>query len=151
MTEDEVDFFVPGIPAPKGSTKSFMPKGAKFPVTTTDCKRTKPWQAIVAYAASQHMLPGMPWDCAVSLDLNFYLPRPPSISVKKRPYPTVKPDLDKLVRCIGDALKGVFYTDDARVVSGVVSKWYANPEVGEVPGVRIVTRTMDPAEVEGAE
>jgi len=33
-------FFVPGIPAPQGSMRAFMPKGARFPVVTADNPKT---------------------------------------------------------------------------------------------------------------
>lgn len=61
-----------------------------------------------------------------SLQIQILLPRPASVSVKKRPMPSVKPDLDKMVRAIMDALKvaGV-YADDALVVKLWVIKQYA--------------------------
>jgi hypothetical protein len=39
-------------------------------------------------------------------------------------HPTVKPDIDKLVRAINDALTGILFTDDCQVVSISMTKDY---------------------------
>jgi len=46
----------------------------------------------------------------------FVFSRPPSVSAKKRPDHTVKPDLDNLIKGVKDALRGVVYHDDAQIV-----------------------------------
>lgn len=76
------------------------------------------------------------------------LRRPPSVSRRKRPYPSVAPDLDKLMRAVGDALQkcGVV-VDDAQIVEFTrLGKVYCNedPEALEVPGARIVVLPMAP-------
>jgi len=96
------------------------------PVTTTDNPKTKDWQHLVASAA-QNYRPVQLYDGAVAVKMKFYLYRPKSVSEKKRPHPTVKPDIDKLVRSILDALKGVIYTEDARVCSIEAEKYYDDP------------------------
>ena len=72
---------------------------------------------------------------AVGLDVvvKFRLQRPASV---RRQYPSVMPDLDKLIRSTGDALKtaGV-YTDDSRVVGITAVKVYA-----DTPGADIIVR-----------
>lgn len=49
--------------------------------------------------------------------------------------PKSKPDLDKLVRGICDALQGVIYTQDSRVVQVITAKTYNDH--GRLPGCRI--------------
>lgn len=73
-----------------------------------------------------------------SLQAQILVPRPASISVKKRPLPSVKPDLDKMTRAIMDALKmaGV-YADDALVVKLWVVKRYAGDTPELAPGAWI--------------
>lgn len=66
------------------------------------------------------------------MELYFTLERPPSVSVRKRPYPITKPDADKLARAVWDALKGIIYADDSQVVRLTLAKDY-----GDAPGVII--------------
>lgn len=66
-------------------------------------------------------------DEPVIVRLMFSLPRPASISAMKRPYPTVKPDVDNLVKPTHDALTDAgIWKDDARVISMISSKAYVN-------------------------
>ena len=90
--------------------------------------KTKPWKKKVRLAAQEHR-PEQPMDGAIVLVLRFFLERPKSVSEKKRPYPTVYPDNDKLIRAIGDALTGIIYNDDAQVVDIISRKRYGNPGV----------------------
>lgn len=82
---------------------------------------------------------------ACALQIMIFLPRPASISIKKRPLPSVKPDLDKMTRAIMDGLKeaGV-YRDDALVVKIRVIKQYAGDTPDAAPGAWItVTDHLD--------
>jgi crossover junction endodeoxyribonuclease RusA len=135
-----IRFFVPGIPAPQGSHKAFMPRGARFPVITDDNAHTRPWRAMVALVGSQHgsgdLLEG-----ALTLTAKFYLPRPRTLP-KRITEPTRKPDLSKLIRAIEDALTGVLWKDDPQVVLTIAKKLYGSP------GCEI---TIKPVEVERGE
>lgn len=46
----------------------------------------------------------------------------------KRPYPIVPPDLDKLVRAVGDGIgqSGLIWGDDSQVVEIIARKYYAD-------------------------
>ena len=48
----------------------------------------------------------------ISLTLTFTLAKPKSV---KRLLPTVPPDLDKLIRAIGDALTEIAWKDDSQI------------------------------------
>jgi Holliday junction resolvase RusA-like endonuclease len=64
-----------------------------------------------------------PMDGALEVELWFYLPRPSSIS---REFPTVMPDVDKLVRgCLDGMTKGGAIVDDSRVVDLHAYKRYS--------------------------
>jgi Holliday junction resolvase RusA-like endonuclease len=115
-----ISFFVPGIPAPKGSWRSF--KRATRTVFVNDNPRTKPWaDAVTLIARTQSQ--GRILNGALKVSLAFYVPRPKTV---KRALPSTKPDLDKIVRATLDALNGVLITDDGRVVELSARKQYAN-------------------------
>ena len=61
--------------------------------------------------------------------------RPKTVKVRKRPLPIVKPDLDKLVRSVLDALSGVVFADDAQVTGLLTVKRYE--QAGVPVGVQV--------------
>ena len=71
---------------------------------------------------------GQKIDGAVEITITFAFVRPKSVSQKKRPYMTVKPDLDKLTRAVLDALTHHAYDDDSQVVWLHVCKTYGLEE-----------------------
>jgi len=77
---------------------------------------------------AQRALENRPWVSdalsAYEVAVEFVMARPPSVPQHKRMRPAVKPDVDKLVRAINDALTGIMFKDDAQVVSMSVSKEY---------------------------
>lgn len=127
---------------PQGSIRAFQPAGGGRPSLTSDNAKMKPFRGMVAMACRMAMRDaGMtePWigeHIAVAMDVTFYLKRPKSV---KRPFPTTKPDLDKLTRCIGDALTGFAYADDAQVIAGKQLKLY-----GPEPLVSVTIRPYQP-------
>lgn len=138
-----------GTPITKGSMQ-VLPR-RKFPfsvrtfgellgsviVTSASTHALKAWEKAVRAAAHQAAAGRAPFDGPVELTAIFSFLRPKSVSEKKRPEHTVKPDLDKLLRGILDPLSGVVYVDDAQIIRVQVGKQYA-----EVPGVEI---TIQPA------
>lgn len=144
-----VTFFVPGIPAPKGSMKAFKTPNMKFPVLKNDNPRTKPWQAQVALAASHLSL----LDGAVELRVELFFPRPKKhfytgrrsgvlrVDAPKRPTGLTQGDWDKHGRTVSDALTGIAYVDDSQVVSGAVSKWWSHG--GQAPGARVTVASLE--------
>jgi len=128
-----IEFMAWGFAQPKGSTRAFMPKGARFPVVTSDNPKLKYWQQVVASAAQQQAGASLATG-PVRLHLQFMLPRPKSLGTKTVAH-TKRPDLDKLVRAVKDALKGVLYDDDSQVIALWATKAYA-PK-GVTPNVRV--------------
>ncbi|MHB1098129.1 MAG: RusA family crossover junction endodeoxyribonuclease [Burkholderiales bacterium] len=119
--------FVPGVPIPKGSTKAFpfRRKNGKLGVAVTAAnEKTKLWQVQMARCAAKewHWRGGV-WPGPIFLTVHFFLPRPKSVS-KKIIYHLKKPDLDKLLRTVLDALTGIAYLDDAQVVTVQCTKSY---------------------------
>ncbi len=129
---DTRTIFVPGTPAPQGS-KRHVGRGILVESSTA----LGPWRERVALQAHQHAH-GELWDCAVILDLAFVMPRPKSTPKLSTPPAIRKPDLDKLIRAICDALTDVWITDDSRIVQLNATKRIA--ELGETPGAKIIMR-----------
>jgi crossover junction endodeoxyribonuclease RusA len=119
----EISFDVLGRPSPQGSKKSIgnnrFIEASKF---------LPAWRNAVKIAA-EHAVTVNGWakvSGPVELEIMFYLDRPSSISATKRPYPIVPPDVDKLIRGVGDALTGVVYDDDSQIIRVLAWKVYAD-------------------------
>src|SRR5262245_3595220 len=130
-----IEFEVYGVPVPKGSMKAFMRAGMTYPVITHDNVKTKPWASAVTTIAQQHR-PPYPSAGAIALTLRFSMPKPKGLPKRTPSFMTKRPDLDKLIRVIGDCLRGVFYVDDAQIVKLDAEKTYAN-----IPSVTITVES----------
>ncbi len=130
---------VQGEAIPQGSMRAFMPKGWKRPVLTSDNPRMKPWRSHVAACVETARQQQGTWPTlstgAIRLGLCCVFVRPASVSARKRPHHTVKPDASKLLRAIEDALTRVLWRDDAQITTESVCKRYA--EAGESAHVRV--------------
>lgn len=144
---DSFSFFVPGEPITEGSTRAFA-SGQRVVVTHDRGPELAAWRSRVKRAA-QEAAREAGWepryDGPVVVDAVFMLRRPKS--AKKRLMPHVKPDLDKLIRAVGDALApykqpGVL-RDDSRIVEWHSSKQYAC--VPTMVGAIITISTVDEA------
>lgn len=85
-------------------------------------------------------------DTPITVRVVFLLPRPKSVSLASRPWPTVAPDVDKLARCLLDALTDSgLIKDDSRVIHLDARKHYADPPRGQV-GADFTIQTLDKEE-----
>lgn len=131
-------FEVLGLPATKGSVRSFVNRKTGRVVSLSDNPRLKGWEAAVAWSArAAGARPGL--EPAVAR-MEFRLPRPKghlgkggAVKASAPLVPTTKPDIDKLVRAVLDGLTGVAFVDDSQVVEVAASKRYCAE--GEAPGV----------------
>ena len=130
----EVSLSVTGDPASQGSHA--IMRGRIVQVNST---KHKAWRKAIVQEAIA-ILPDdwQPIDEPCELIVNFYMPKPASV---KRSLPTVSPDLDKLIRAVGDSLtdSGIVI-DDSRIVRISARKLYAE---GIEPGATILVRTFD--------
>lgn len=128
MTRPVVRFTVYGRPIPQGS-KRHVGNG----VMVESSKNLRPWRQDVADTAFLNF-GAMPYagdgseSIVVRVVFHFEKPR----SAKKRVYPTVKPDIDKCLRAILDALTGIAYKDDAQVIEVKTQKLYGSPARAEI-------------------
>ena len=135
-------FRASGTPIPQGS-KTVAQHGGRAWVRDANAGKLKPWRENVATAARvSHS--GARLDGHLSVDMLFLLPRPTSAI---RPYPSVKPDLDKLVRAVMDGITDAdVWADDARVVELWTAKAYAAD--GDTPGVIVYVTPTAPDAVD---
>lgn len=141
-----ITFFVPGTPVPKGSAKAFINRRTnRVQVMQDNREKQKPWASLIAYHAQQQFS-GTLLTGPVCLSLEFTMPRlkghygsGKNTNRLKDTAPVwhvAKPDLDKLIRCVKDALTGVVWRDDSQVCElGRVTKIY-----GDAPGVWITIK-----------
>ncbi len=138
-----IDFTVAGVPQPQGSAKAFIPKGWNRAVITSDNKKLRPWRQDVSMMAQEAMkkAPGVPnWhvtDKAVEVACYFYFQKPKSAG-RKVTRKITKPDIDKLLRGVLDALTGIVFRDDAQVVGVQCYKLF-----DEAPSCRIIVQEAD--------
>jgi crossover junction endodeoxyribonuclease RusA len=140
LSARRVEIDVRGLPRPQGSMQLFKNGGAKYPAAVYVWRGQV--QAAVA-ALEEPIILG-----AVELRLGFDLPRPlahfgtgrnaGTVKASAPPHPITIPDLDKLVRCVSDAITDAgLWHDDSQVVSAVTAKRY-----GGQPGVHIVVTEL---------
>lgn len=130
--------WVDGVPVAQGSMRS--PRAG---VVLHDSKRLAGWRDLVAWTAKQEMFPGEPlFDQPVHLTVAFVFDRP------KRPrhplWTDTAPDLDKLIRAVGDALQGVVLKNDSRIVMvSAQKKWVGEPPLSRpTPGVYVSVESV---------
>ena len=130
----EVSLSVTGNPASQGSHAIMNGR-----IVQVNSSKHKAWRKAIVQEAIA-ILPDdwQPIDEPCELIVNFYMPKPASV---KRSLPTVSPDLDKLIRAVGDSLtdSGIVI-DDSRIVRISARKLYAE---GIESGATILVRTFD--------
>lgn len=129
-------FRVYGLPRPQKRARVFAGKDGK--IHAIDPQVSKDWKGSVALQALAAK-PEAPTDKALSLSVIFLMPRPRS-SPKKRPpiLHTKRPDLDNLVKAILDAIRGIYYRDDAQITEQYCRKMYH-----DIPGVVVKLEEID--------
>jgi len=136
-----IDFSVPGSPVPQGSGRALRlrrgprrGKGVVIPDNEPALYAYRAALGAVARRARRAAGVSDPFEGPVRLVVTFTLARPKTV---RRALPHVRPDLDKLARAVGDALKGILYVDDGQVVQ--LSAWKV---YGGTPETRITLETL---------
>ena len=120
----QINLDIYGDPAPQGSKRVFNGR-----VVEAAGEKLKRWrreiarECLVARESNDVFFSG-----PVMVNVVFYMPRPKTISKDKRPWPTVPPDLDKLVRGLLDGIgqSEMIWGDDSQVVCLIADKVYAD-------------------------
>lgn len=154
MTSPLLVFTVRGTPVPQGS-KTAMPNrrpGGRPLLVDDNAKVLKPWRKAVREAAERaveyrqsgpiaadDVLP--PYRGPLTVDVVFTMPKPVGAPKTRRTYPAVRPDGDKLLRAVLDALTDAeVYVDDGQVCRAVAVKAYPgeHPRALMQPGIHVV-------------
>jgi crossover junction endodeoxyribonuclease RusA len=119
------EFVIDGRCPTKGSTRSFInPKTGRV-VTMADNKSLKQWTVDARWQARAAKVPMIYKPHGVSIDVRVEFVKP---KTAKQQAPTVRPDADKLLRAVLDALTNVAYQDDSQVVYAAIKKAYGPSE-----------------------
>ena len=137
-----IKFFVPGEPQPFPKKRSNRRTGMIYTHDPGGIKRG--WMNAVEHYGKQAMadagfVQAFGAGDAVYMRCVFYRTKPLSLP-KRLLYPLTKPDLDNYEYAISNALIGVCYHDDSRVVSLVVDKRWATRE--HPAGVEVEIRRL---------
>lgn len=145
MARTILNVFVPGVPQPAGSKRAIPNRRTGKPIIVDDCKKSAPWKDTVRVFVSQEFS-GEPTNKPVRLHLKFVRARPKShyrgvknwlLKANAPKYPTTKPDTTKLVRGVEDALTGIVWLDDSKVVYQTAYKTFG------APGVHVTVEELD--------
>lgn len=135
---DTLAFTVPGRAVAQGSKNAFVVKNRA--VMAESNKKLKPWRDLVSlrcqeamYREGYTLVGGAP----MGLVVVFRFPRPKTHyrvgGELRQTAPTlmpIRPDLDKLVRAIGDALTGTIVKDDSQFAIITAMKSYVSGPYG---------------------
>lgn len=114
---------IEGIPAPKGSYRPVRNKRTGHTLFLPASKREPAWRKAVRDTIKASNPTMIPKPVPVSVRVDFYLPRPKTV---KRQYPTVPPDVDKLLRSTLDGVtESGIIEDDAQIIEAYTRKMYA--------------------------
>lgn len=128
-----VVFTVPGEPQGKGRARFGNGR-------TYTPEKTVAYEGLIAWAAKQAMGPREPITGPVKLSFRAVLSIPISTTKKRRQamldgliLPTKTPDLDNILKAIGDGANKIAFRDDAQIVRlGEIEKVY-----GATPGLQV--------------
>ena len=127
-SSEPIEFTIPGAAAPQGSKRAIRLRTGRT-VLVESSARVKPFRAVAALAATQAWN-RPPAEGVVALEVAFRFVRPKSHHKSDgslragAPLTPGKPDIDKLLRALLDALTGVVYVDDSQVACIWATKEY---------------------------
>lgn len=130
---EATEMFVPGDPIAQGDLMCIGTRWSRtqgrnvYLLVHKNGGKLKDWRNRIRKYVREEW-PHEPTDRAIRLDLVFRFKQPKSREAR-REHASRTTDLDKLVRAVYDALTGVLYTNDARVVCSWIAKEWGQPGV----------------------
>jgi Holliday junction resolvase RusA-like endonuclease len=123
-----IKIIVFGDPVPKARARTVRLKNGQSVSYTPE--KTASWEDSIRMQALAHR-PEKLLDGPLVLEATFYRIKPQS-KPKKCLYPDTKPDLDNLCKSVTDALEGLIYTNDSRLVDKILQKRFGDPPRVEI-------------------
>lgn len=119
---------IPGTPTAKGRPRFSRASGRAYTPAKTEAAESH-----VKIIAALAMAGAAPFDGPIKLEVWARMAVPQSWSKRKQQAahagelrPTGKPDLDNLLKLVGDSLNGIVWRDDSQVVEASMTKRYAH-------------------------
>ncbi|MGW1468499.1 RusA family crossover junction endodeoxyribonuclease [Streptomyces sp. NPDC002308] len=147
-----LDIAVYGLAGPQGSKTAVgfgrsKKTGRAIPLMRESSLKVKPWRDKVTAAIEAARLTGNAQYLAgpVRADITFTMPKPVNAPKRRRTYPAVTPDIDKLERSTYDAItKSRIWEDDGRVIENHNRKVHPgeHPDALDQPGAIIRLYTL---------
>lgn len=116
---------IDGVPVAKGRPR-FGRYGAYTPKKTQEYEEYVKMCWFAKYGGVQ------PSEQSLEVNVVFYLPIPKSVNKKQRAEMldgkikhTKKPDIDNLIKSVLDALNGIAYSDDSKIIKVAAEKQYS--------------------------
>lgn len=141
-----------GKAQPAGSKRAFRHRATDKVVVTDSNPKAKSWKNEVAATAGIQYL-GPLLDVPLSVEMTFYEVRPKGhygtgrnegiVKDSAPVYPCGRPDVLKLARGVEDALTGVVWRDDSRIVDEYLAKRYGDRARVEIRITPVETARVD--------
>ena len=123
---------IDGVPVAKG-----RPRLGRYGTYTP--KKTQEYEEYVKMCWLAKYGSIKPSEQSLEVDIVFYLPIPKSVNKKKRAEMldgkikhTKKPDIDNLIKSVLDALNGIAYSDDSKIIKVAAEKQYSEKSRTEI-------------------
>lgn len=123
---------IDGVPVAKG-----RPRLGRYGTYTP--KKTQEYEEYVKMCWVAKYGGIQPSEQSLEVDIVFYLPIPKSVNKKQRAEMldgkikhTKKPDIDNLIKSVLDALNGIAYSDDSKIIKVAAEKQYSEKPKTEI-------------------
>lgn len=127
-----MELIIEGTPVAKGRPR-FSRYGAYTPKKTQEYEEYVKMCWVAKYGSIQ------PSEQSLEVNIVFYLPIPKSVNKKQRAEMldgrikhTKKPDIDNLIKSVLDALNGIAYSDDSKIIKVAAEKQYSEKPRTEI-------------------
>jgi Holliday junction resolvase RusA-like endonuclease len=115
----DVVFNIVPVAQERARVRVMVPKGKKPFAIVYDPPKSKKFKADLQQLIKDMHYQGK-WDTVIDqpmiMSCKIYIKRPKSVKISTRYHPEVKPDLSNYIKGIEDAMNGLVYKDDAKII-----------------------------------
>ncbi|HAB9977055.1 TPA_asm: RusA family crossover junction endodeoxyribonuclease [Listeria monocytogenes] len=117
-------------------------------IQTYDPPKSKEYKKKIANVAKMYA-PGAPINSPIQIKLIFFVTMPTSKSKKWKQraltgqeFPAVRPDIDNYVKAVLDALNGIMFSDDGKIIELIAYKRYSDVARTEVSITELISEVQ---------